>query len=58
MDGTKLPNRLTAGGEDRFGNDEIERFTKAGQSIIPYRILVGLDVTTREEEEARKKTEA
>ena len=41
-----------------FGNDKIERFTEAGPSIIPYRILVGLDVTTREEEEARKKAEA
>jgi hypothetical protein len=40
-----------------FGNDKIERFTEAGPSIIPYRILVGLDVTTREEEEARKKAE-
>ena len=33
-----------------FGNEEIERFTKARGSIIPYRVLVGLDVKTREEE--------
>jgi len=38
-----------------FSNDKIERFTEAGQSIIPYRILVGLDVTTREEEEEERK---
>ena len=34
-----------------FGNDRIERFTKARGSIIPYRVLVALDVTTREHEE-------
>jgi hypothetical protein len=33
-----------------FSNEEIERFTKARGSIIPYRVLVGLDVKTREEE--------
>ena len=33
-----------------FSNKEIERFTKARGSIIPYRVLVGLDVKTREEE--------
>jgi len=36
-----------------FGNDEIERFTRAGGSIIPYRILIGLDVVTREDELAK-----
>ena len=43
-----------------FGNDKIERFTESGPSIVPYRILVGIDVTTREEEEdelQRKKQE-
>ena len=40
-----------------FGNDKIERFTESGPSIIPYRILVGMDVTTREEEEQSKKDE-
>ena len=34
-----------------FSNDRIERFTKARGSIIPYRVLVALDVTTREHEE-------
>ena len=33
-----------------FSNDEIERFTKARGCIIPYRVLVGIDVKTREEE--------
>jgi len=33
-----------------FTNDEIERFTKATNSVIPYRVLVGIDVKTREEE--------
>ena len=33
-----------------FSNDEIERFTTARGCIIPYRVLVGLDVKTREEE--------
>ena len=41
-------------GEARFSqhfcNDEIERFTKARGCIIPYRVLVGIDVETREEE--------
>ena len=40
-----------------FGNDKIERFTESGPSIVPYRILVGMDVTTREEEEQSKKDE-
>ena len=43
-----------------FGNDKIERFTESGPSIALYRILVGIDVTTREEEEdelQRKKQE-
>ena len=49
----------TIGWQQRFGeaqfsqhftNDEIERFTKATNSVIPYRVLVGLDVKTREEE--------
>ena len=34
-----------------FRNNEIERFTEARGSIIPYRVLVGLDITTREHEE-------
>ena len=33
-----------------FPNCEIERYTDARNSIIPYRILVGMDVVTREEE--------
>ena len=33
-----------------FSNEEIERFTKARGCIIPYRVLVGIDVKTREEE--------
>ena len=119
IDGSKLPNRLTRGGEERLGiytspsfryseldiytkprqweghtmrvmlqcrqapgsfssegetvgwtrrwgeaaisqhlsNSEIERFTQARNSIIPYRLLVGMDVTTREEEEVGKRAE-
>ena len=38
-----------------FSNSEIERFTQARGSIIPYRVLVGLDITTREHEEEEKK---
>ena len=38
-----------------FPNSEIERFTQARGSIIPYRVLVGLDITTREHEEEEKK---
>ena len=34
-----------------FSNQGIERFTKARNSIIPYRVLVGFDVGTREQEE-------
>jgi len=34
-----------------FSNDQIERFTRSRGGIIPYRILVGLDVETREMEE-------
>ena len=34
-----------------FGNSEIERFTKTPNSIIPYRLLFGVDVTTRQSEE-------
>jgi serine/threonine protein kinase len=37
-----------------FANDEIERFTRAKNSIIPYRILVSIDVVTREDEEKAK----
>ena len=33
-----------------FDNDKIERFTKAKGTIIPYRVLVGLGVTTRDHE--------
>ena len=33
-----------------FSNREIERFTRARGSIIPYRILVGMDIVTRKEE--------
>ena len=33
-----------------FSNDQIERFTRAKGSIIPYRILIGLDIKTREQE--------
>ena len=40
-----------------FSNSEIERFTQARNSIIPYRLLVGVDVTTREEEEKGKRAE-
>ena len=42
-----------------FPNCEIERYTDARNSIIPYRILVGMDVVTREEEltEERRKAE-
>jgi len=36
---------------EHFSNARIERFTKARGSIIPYRVLVALDVTTREHEE-------
>ena len=39
-----------------FDNDKIERFTESGPNIVPYRILVGIDVTTREEEEKRNKS--
>ena len=38
-----------------FPNSKIERFTKARGSIIPYRVPVGLDITTREQEEEDKK---
>ena len=37
-----------------FGNDCIEYMTRSKGSIIPYRILVALDVTTREMEEELK----
>ena len=40
-----------------FSNSEIERFTQARNSIIPYRLLVGMDVTTREQEEKGKREE-
>ena len=36
---------------DHFGNSEIERFTRQTSGIIPYRVLVGMDVVTREDEE-------
>ena len=54
-------NGETVGWKQRFGearfsqhftNDEIERFTRARGSIIPTRVLVGLDIRTREQEEA------
>ena len=38
-----------------FDNDKIERFTRAKGAIIPYRILVGIDIKTREHEEHKKK---
>ena len=38
-----------------FSNSEIERFTQARGSIIPYRVLVGLDIKTREQEEEEKR---
>jgi len=34
-----------------FTNDKIERFTRARGSIIPYRLLVAMDITTRWQEE-------
>ena len=34
-----------------FANDEIERFSHARGSIMPYRVLVSLDVKTREKEQ-------
>ena len=36
-----------------FTNDEIERFTRARGSIIPYRLLVAMDITTRWQEEEK-----
>jgi len=54
----------TIGWENRFGdvqisahfpNSEIERYTDASNSIIPYRILVAMDVVTREAEEEEKR---
>ena len=41
-----------------FPNDKIERCTEAMNSVIPYRILVGMDIVTREEEEKTRKEEA
>ena len=38
-----------------FPNTAIERFTTAQSSIIPYRVLVSMDITTREQEEKVKK---
>jgi len=40
-----------------FGDSEIERFTLTRNSIIPYRLLVCMDVTTREQEEKGKREE-
>jgi len=37
-----------------FPNSEIERYTSARASIIPYRILVGIDIITREAEEEKR----
>ena len=34
-----------------FPNADIERFTRSRGGVIPYRILVGLDIVTREMEE-------
>ena len=56
----------TIGWECRFGatpisrhfpNSEIERYTSARPSIIPYRILVGIDIITRWSEEEEKAVE-
>ena len=41
-----------------FPNDKIERCTESMNSVIPCRILVGMDVVTREEEEKTRKEEA
>jgi hypothetical protein len=50
----------TIGWTERFGsvsisphfpNEKIERFTRSRGGVIPYRILVGLDVVTREMEQ-------
>jgi len=38
-----------------FSNAAIERFTTASNSIIPYRVLVSMDIRTREQEEEDKK---
>jgi len=37
-----------------FSNAAIERFTTAPNSIIPYRVLVSMDIRTREQEEEDK----
>jgi large subunit ribosomal protein L40e len=37
-----------------FPNEEIERFTRSRGGVVPYRILVGLDVVTREMEQQAK----
>ena len=56
--------RETIGWQGRFGkaaisqhfpNAEIERVTTAQNSIIPYRVLVSMDIQTREEEDEAKK---
>ena len=41
----------TAAISKHFNNNQIERFTQANTSVIPYRILISADVATREEEE-------
>jgi len=54
----------TIGWHDRFGeaaiskhvsNTAIERYTTVQNSIIPYRVLVSMNITTREHEETVKK---
>ena len=41
-----------------FPNEKIERFTRSRGGVIPYRILVGLDVVTREMEATTREMEA
>ena len=41
-----------------FPNSEIERYTDARNSIIPYRILVDMDIVTREEEQTQERCKA
>lgn len=40
---------------EQFSNQEIERVTQSNNSIIPCRLLIGIDVITREEEEKGKR---
>ena len=41
-----------------FPNEKIERYTRSRGGVIPYRILVGLDVVTREMEATTREMEA